>query len=78
MKPLGFRFDNDAVVIAGVAHRPDCAFVVEERLCGPDVLALQAGAVMRSQRCPAACPSCRPAFETLLSYQLPQDPLPVG
>lgn len=67
VQPLGFRFDVDAVIVDGVAHRSDCALVAPLRPAGAVWLA--AGEVYRSQRCPREC-ACAPAFETLLSYQL--------
>jgi hypothetical protein len=66
--PLGFRFDVDAVVVGGVAHRRDC-----DRLQRPlpdDAVSVRAAGVHRAQPCPRECPKCRPRFETMLSYQL--------
>jgi hypothetical protein len=66
--PLGFRFDVDAVLVGGVAHRKDC-----DRLRCPlpdDAVSVRAAGVHRAQRCPPECPKCRPPFETMLSYQL--------
>jgi hypothetical protein len=66
--PLGFRFDVDAIVIAGVAHRSGC-----ERVAGvsvSDAVCVVAGGVHRAERCPRECPHCRPPFATLLTHQL--------
>jgi hypothetical protein len=66
--PLGFRFDVDAVIIGGVAHRSVC-----DRLNRPlpdDAVSVRAGGVHRADRCPCECPQCRPPFETMLSYEL--------
>ena len=68
MLPLGFRFDADAVILGGVAHRRDCGQLPGE-LPG-DAVAVTGAGVYRSERCPRECPFCRPPFETLLSYQL--------
>jgi hypothetical protein len=67
MRPLGFRFDVDAVIIDGTAHRTSCVLlttVLAER-----AVRIQAGEVYASERCPRVCP-CAPPFETLLGYQL--------
>jgi hypothetical protein len=66
--PLGFRFDVDAVVVGGVAHRGDCD-EIGEPFAG-DAGHVFAGDVHRAQRCPGECPRCRPSFETLLTHQL--------
>jgi len=66
--PLGFRFDVDAVLVGGVAHRGDC-----DRLPRPlpdGAVSVCATVVVRAERCPRACPECRPPFETILGYQL--------
>jgi hypothetical protein len=68
VRPLGFRFDVEAVLLDGIAHREDC-----DRL--PPVLSheavlIPAAGVYRAERCPRECPKCRPSFETMLSYQL--------
>jgi hypothetical protein len=66
--PLGFRFDVDVILIAGVAHRSEC-----ERVAGisaADAVHVLAGDVHRAERCPRECPRCRPPFETLLTNQL--------
>jgi hypothetical protein len=68
MRPLGFRFDVDAVVVGVVAHRKEC-----DRLQRPlpnDAVSVRAAGVHRATRCPRECPDCRPPFETLLSHQL--------
>jgi hypothetical protein len=73
--PLGFRFDVDAVILAGVAHRADCG-LLPVRL--PAMMTTVAtGGVYRSERCPRACPRCHPPFETLLSYELERPNVPV-
>jgi hypothetical protein len=68
--PLGFRFrfDVDAAVIGGVAHRSDCRHVVDAT--AEDVIHVFAGGVYLAEGCPRECPSCRPPFETLLTHQL--------
>ena len=66
--PLGFRFDVDAVLVAGVAHRKDCDRVARE--LPYDAVSIPAMGVHRAERCPRECAHCRPPFETLLSYQL--------
>jgi hypothetical protein len=66
--PLGFRFDVDAVIVAGVAHRPAC-----DQLSGTllgEAISVPAMGVHRAERCPRECPRCQPPFETLLSYHL--------
>jgi len=66
--PLGFRFDVDAVIVGGVAHRSEC-----DRLQRPlpdDAVLIGAAGVHRTDRCPRECPKCRPPFETMLSYEL--------
>jgi hypothetical protein len=66
--PLGFRFDVDAVLVGGVAHRTDC-----DLLGCPlpdDAVSVGAGGVHRAARCPRECRKCHPPFETMLSYQL--------
>jgi hypothetical protein len=68
VRPLGFRFDVDAVLVDGIAHREHC-----DRL--PPVLSdeavlVPAAGVFRAERCPRECPTCRPPFETMLGYQL--------
>ena len=65
--PLGFRFDVDAVVISGVAHRRDCDQI--KGAVADDAVHLLAGGVHRAQRCPRECPRCQPPFETL-THQL--------
>ena len=68
MLPLGFRFDVDAVLVRGVAHRADCRHLPPPL---PDeALSVASGAVYSSERCPRECLVCRPSFETLLSFQL--------
>jgi hypothetical protein len=70
--PLGFRFDVDAVILAGVAHRPSCRLL--RAPLPPEATAVAASGVYRSERCPRECPHCRPRFETLLSYELERAP----
>jgi hypothetical protein len=66
--PLGFRFEVDAVLVGGVAHRRDCDRL--PRPLPPDAVSVSAAGVHRADRCPRECPQCRPPFETMLSYQL--------
>jgi hypothetical protein len=66
--PLGFRFDVDAVVVGGVAHRRDCDQIMDA--FADDAVHVLAGGVQCSERCPRECPKCRPPFETLLTHQL--------
>jgi len=66
--PLGFRFDVDAVVIGGVAHRSNCRQVADDAAI--DAVHILAGGVHRAECCPRECLSCRPPFETLLTHQL--------
>ncbi len=68
MLPLGFRFDIDAVIVGGVAHRAGCGLLPLRPSAA--TVAVVAGGVYRSERCPRACPRCHPPFETLLSYEL--------
>jgi hypothetical protein len=66
--PLGFKFDVDAVLVGGVAHRKDC-----DRLQRPlpaDAVSVRAAGVHCAARCPRECQKCRPTFETMLGYQL--------
>jgi hypothetical protein len=66
--PLGFRFDVDAVIVGGTAHRPGCQLLTDPPSQHCQVI--NAGAVYRAPCCPRECPHCRPPFETLLSFQL--------
>ena len=66
--PLGFRFDVDAVLVDGVAHRSDCDYI--RRASAAEALHVSAGSVHRAHRCPRECPRCRPEFETVLTHQL--------
>jgi hypothetical protein len=66
--PLGFRFDVDAVLVDGIAHREDCDRV--RHALSHDAVSVPAAGVYRAERCPRECPHCRPPFETMLSYQL--------
>ena len=68
MLPLGFRFDVEAVVIGGVAHRSDCRYVATAT--AEDAIQVFAGGVHRAEQCPRECSRCRPPFETLLTHQL--------
>ena len=67
MRQLGFRFDVDAVVIDGVAHREQCALVAIVPPVG--TVRIAAGGVYLSERCPRTC-RCSPLFETLLGYAI--------
>ena len=66
--PLGFRFDVDAVLVEGVAHRSDCDYV--HRTSADGAIHVSAGGVHMAERCPRECPRCRPEFATLLTHQL--------
>jgi len=66
--PLRFRFDVDAVLVAGVAHRQDCDHL--QLPLPDDAVSVRAAGVHRAERCPRECPKCHPPFETMLSYQL--------
>ena len=68
--PLGFRFDVDSVIVAGVAHRADCDRV--PRRLSNEAISVPAAGVHRAERCPRECPRCQPPFETLLTHQLEQ------
>jgi hypothetical protein len=70
--PLGFRFDFDAVIIDGTAHKGDCPII--QRPLPAGTVRLAAGEVYRSQHCPREC-ECAPPFETLLSYLLERSAL---
>jgi hypothetical protein len=65
--PLGFRFDEDAILLRGTAHRIDCP-LLSDPLPG-EAVRLAAGEVLRAQTCPREC-ACAAPFETLLSYQV--------
>jgi hypothetical protein len=67
MHPLGFRFDEDAVLLDGTADRTDCPLLPVP--LPRDAVRLCAGEVLRAQGCPREC-ICAPPFETLLSFQL--------
>jgi hypothetical protein len=71
MLPLGFRFDVDAVVIGGVAHRSDCKGI--KGAFADHGVHVLAGGVHRAQCCPRECPRCRPPFETLLTHRLDRE-----
>jgi hypothetical protein len=66
--PLGFRFDVDAVLLRGLAHRADCRLLPTPLPAA--ALSVASGEAYSSERCPRECPVCRPAFETLLSFQM--------
>jgi hypothetical protein len=66
--PLGFRFDVDAVIIAGVAHCADCEELRRDLPQG--AVSFSAAGVHWADRCPRECPRCRPPFGTLLTHQL--------
>ncbi len=66
--PLGFRFDVEAVLVGGVAHRKDCDRL--PRALPHDAVSVSPTGVYRAERCPRECPKCHPPFETMLSYQL--------
>ena len=70
MIPLGFKFDVDAVLVDGVAHRKDCDRL--PRTLPHDAVPVSAAGVHRAERCPRECPNCQPPFETMLSYQVEQ------
>jgi len=67
MRPLGFRFDVDAVVIDGVAHCEQCTLVPVVPSVG--AVRIAAGDVYLAERCPRTC-RCSPPFETLLGYAI--------
>jgi hypothetical protein len=66
MLPLGFRFDVDAVILDGTAHRASCPLLPAALPLAAKRLA--AGETHWAQRCPREC-ECAPPFETVLSYQ---------
>ena len=68
MLPLGFKFDVDAVILSGIAHRADCAELPRD--LPPGAVSVSGAGVHRADRCPRECPRCRPPFETLLTHQL--------
>jgi hypothetical protein len=56
VRPLGFRFDVDAVLVDGIAHREDC-----DRLppvIPHEAVSVPAAAVFQAERCPQECPNC--------------------
>jgi hypothetical protein len=65
---LGFKFDVDAVIVSGVAHRPGCDLLPTPLPTTTTIV--NASGVFRSEPCPRECPSCRPPFETMLTFQL--------
>jgi hypothetical protein len=67
MQLLGFRFDEDAVLLDGTAHRTDCTLLPVP--LPRDAVRLWAGEILRAQRFPREC-ICAPPFETLLSFQV--------
>jgi hypothetical protein len=66
MLPLGFRFDVDAVIVDGTAHRVSCPLLPAVLPAGAK--RLSAGQTHWEQRCPRES-ECAPPFETILSYQ---------
>jgi hypothetical protein len=66
--PLGFRFEVDAVILGGVAHRADCHELPRD--LPRDAVGVSVDSVHRAERCPRECPRCHPPFETLLTHQL--------
>jgi hypothetical protein len=67
MLPVGFRFDEDAILLDGTAHRTDCPLLPVP--VPQHAVRLAAGEVVRSHRCPREC-ACAPPFATLLSFQV--------
>lgn len=72
MRPLGFRFHVDAIVIDGVAHREQCASVSMIPPVG--AVRIAAGDVYLAERCPRTCRRS-PPFETLLGYAMEMERL---
>ncbi|MGO9955253.1 MAG: hypothetical protein ACLP50_04645 [Solirubrobacteraceae bacterium] len=71
MQKLAFRFDQEAVILDGWAHRQSCP-----RLPAPIPERAQlvpAGGVVLRERCPRECPCCAPGFLTLLGHQAAGD-----
>lgn len=67
VETLAFRFEHDAVVLDGWAHRATCWRL---RVPLPEHARLVcAGGSVRSDSCPLECPACAPAFVTLLGHQ---------
>jgi hypothetical protein len=66
--PLGFRFDVDAVIVDGFAHRADCQQLPRD--LPPDAVGVAIGGIHHAERCPRECPRCHPPFETLLTHEL--------
>jgi hypothetical protein len=67
MRPLGFRFDEAAILLARTAHGADCTPLPV--LLPRHALQLSAGEVLRPQNCPREC-ACAPRFETFLGYPI--------
>lgn len=67
MRQLGFRFDEEAVIINRTAHRADCP--LRPSVLPPDTVRIAAGETYAAERCPRACP-CAVPFETQLGYTL--------
>jgi hypothetical protein len=67
MRPLGFRFDADSVVLDGVAHTADCALLPAP--LPPDAVRVEPGQPHFSERRPREC-GCAPPFVTILGYEL--------
>ena len=68
VRPLGFKFDVDAVLVYGIAHRENCDRLPS--VLSREAVSVPAAGVFRAERCPRECPTCRPPFETMLGYQL--------
>lgn len=67
MDPLGFRFDEDAVLVGEVAHTATCPLIAET--AASELLPYPAGSALWAQKCPRVCGRCQPRFLTLLNYQ---------
>lgn len=64
---LGWRFDEAAVIVDGVAHREDCPRLPEE--LPADAVRVPAGGTWLSIWAPRTC-ECSPRFLTLLTNEL--------
>ncbi|MGH2872390.1 MAG: hypothetical protein ACRDL5_07985, partial [Solirubrobacteraceae bacterium] len=67
-EPLGFVFEHDAVIVAGLAHRVGCGEIAAGLANASRTV--RAGEAFRSEWCPRSCARCEPTFLTLLSYEL--------
>ena len=65
MLALGFRFDADAVIVDGTAHKTTCPLLAAA--LPADATPVVAGGTYCAQSCPCEC-DCAPPFETLLSH----------